>query len=93
MTSTVTLDAAGSRYVITVEGEEAGFAAFDDEGERRVFTHTEIDDAYAGRGLGGVLVAGALDDVRETGRRAVPVCPFVRSYVSRHHDYDDIVDA
>ncbi len=86
------------RYEIAVAGRRAGFAAYVDRpggeggGQRRVFTHTEIDDAYAGQGLGGVLVRSALDAVRASGRRVVPVCPFVSAYLKRHPEYDDLVD-
>ena len=47
---------------------------------------------YEGQGLGAVLVKGALADVRASGRRAVPVCPFVAAYVKRHPEEADIVD-
>ena len=86
------------RYVISVDGRPAGFAAYVDRpggeggGQRRVFTHTEVDPAFEGQGLAGVLVAAALDDVRASGRRAVPVCPYVSAYVKRHPDYEDLVD-
>jgi uncharacterized protein len=86
------------RYEITVDGQRAGFAAYVDRpggeggGQRRVFTHTEIDDAYAGQGLAGVLVSAALDAVRASGRRAVPVCPYVSAFLKRHPEYDDLVD-
>ena len=45
-----------------------------------VLVHTDIDPAYEGQGLGSVLVKGALDDLRERGLRAVPLCP-VRAQV------------
>jgi predicted GNAT family acetyltransferase len=28
--------------------------------------------------------------VRDGGERFVPLCPFIRAYVERHHDYDDL---
>ncbi|MEO7236406.1 MAG: GNAT family N-acetyltransferase [Lapillicoccus sp.] len=86
------------RYEITVAGRRAGFAAYVDRpggeggGQRRVFTHTEIDENFGGQGLGSVLVAGALDAVRASGRRVVPVCPFVSAYLKRHPEYEDLVD-
>ncbi|HZB70890.1 MAG TPA: GNAT family N-acetyltransferase [Acidimicrobiales bacterium] len=58
-----------------------------------VFTHTEVDDAYEGQGVGGTLVRGALDDVRRRGAQVVPLCPFVRSWIERHPDYQDLVAA
>ncbi len=89
---------AEHRYEITVAGRRAGFAAYVDRpggeggGQRRVFTHTEIDPNFEGQGLGGVLVKGALDAVRASGRRVVPVCPFVSAYLKRHAEYEELVD-
>lgn len=72
------------RYELLVEGRLAGFAAYSDRDQVRVFTHTEVDPAYAGQGLASTLVQAALDDVRQRGLRFVAVCPFVRSYLQRH---------
>jgi predicted GNAT family acetyltransferase len=44
-----------------------------------------------GRGLGSRLVAGALDDIRARGLRAVPLCPFAAAYARRHPEYADLV--
>ena len=76
-----------SRFEIHVDGRPAGFAAYrmKDPG-LIVFTHTEIDDAYGGRGLGSTLVRAALDAARDRGLAVRPDCPFVRAYVARHPD-------
>ena len=50
-----------SRYEVTVDGELAGFAQYRDVEGRRVFTHTEVFDAFEGKGVGSALAAGALD--------------------------------
>ncbi|WAL63259.1 GNAT family N-acetyltransferase [Amycolatopsis cynarae] len=81
---------AENRYEIRVDGELAGFTAYRDRGEQRVFYHTEIAEAFGGRGLSGVLVGQALTDVRESGRTAVPVCPLVAAYLRKHPEYADI---
>ena len=57
-----------------------------------MFTHTEIDPDAEGSGLGGTLVRGALDDVRQKGGRVVPRCSFVRGWIERHPEYGDLVD-
>lgn len=80
------------RYEIHAGGQRAGLTAYRDRDRQRVFFHTEIDDAYAGQGLAGRLIREALDDVRASGRRIVPVCPFVAAYLSKHDAYDDITD-
>lgn len=81
-----------SRYEITVDGEQGGFTAYVDRGQQRIFYHTEISEAFSGRGLGSSLVGAALADVRVAGLRAVPVCPFVKKYVDNHPDAEDLVD-
>jgi predicted GNAT family acetyltransferase len=80
------------RYEILVEGERAGLTAFRDRGEQRVFYHTEIGDAFAGRGLAAHLVGHALADVRAQGLRIVPVCPYVAKYLTKHGEFADITD-
>jgi predicted GNAT family acetyltransferase len=72
-------------------GVVAGFAAYRRSDDRVVFTHTEVDDAFEGRGIGSTLVRGALDAVRGEGVRVVAQCPFVKSYLDEHQEYADLV--
>jgi predicted GNAT family acetyltransferase len=82
----------GHRYEAVVDGEVAGFAEYQLTDELIVFTHTEVDDAYEGKGVGSALVRGALDDVRAlANRKVLPLCPFVKAYISRHREYTDLV--
>ncbi|MDQ0758872.1 GNAT family N-acetyltransferase [Streptomyces canus] len=83
---------ARHRYEILVDGRRAGLAAYRDRGAQRVFFHTEVDDAFAGQGLGAELVQAALADVRESGKRVVPVCPYVAKFLKRHGEFADITD-
>ncbi|WP_433544149.1 GNAT family N-acetyltransferase (plasmid) [Streptomyces sp. CA-294286] len=80
------------RYEILVGGTTAGLTAYRDRDDQRVFHHTEVDDAFAGQGLASVLVARALSDVRASGRRIVPVCPYVAKFLDRHGEFADLVD-
>jgi len=84
---------AEQRYDVFVDDEPAGFAAYRLEPGRIVFTHTEIDDAFEGQGVGSALAAAALDDARARGLRVVPQCPFIAGYIDRHPAYADLVDA
>ncbi|KUN03371.1 GNAT family acetyltransferase [Streptomyces yokosukanensis] len=81
-----------NRYEILVAGEHAGLVAYRDRGEQRVFYHTEIDDAFAGQGLASRLVQEALADTRASGKRIVPVCPYVAKFLKRHDEFTDITD-
>jgi predicted GNAT family acetyltransferase len=75
------------RYDLLVAGEIAGMAEYRDREGRRIFFHTEVHDAYAGRGLGNRLARGALDDALARGLHIVPRCPFIRAWLERHPDY------
>lgn len=80
------------RYAAYVDGELAGFAAYDVDGDRIVFTHTEVDDAHEGQGVGSALARGALDDVRSEGSaKVVPQCAFIRGWIDKHPDYQDLL--
>ena len=74
------------------DGTVLGFSAYRRSGETVLFTHTEVDDAQEGKGVGSVLVRGALDDVRRAGGKIRPLCPFVKEYVDRHEEYADLVE-
>jgi predicted GNAT family acetyltransferase len=90
--TTVRDNPEAGRYEASVDaGVVAGFAEYRDAAGVRVFTHTEVDDAFEGQGVGSALVRGALDDVRERGMRIRVRCPFVKAYLERHDEYADLV--
>lgn len=88
----VTVAREADKFTVAVEGKTVGLAAFGDRDGQRVFSHTEVDEAFGGRGLATILVAEALAATRTEGLRIVAVCPMVAAYVKKHHDFDDIVD-
>jgi uncharacterized protein len=80
------------RYEVYSDGQLAGFAQYNRKGDRVVFTHTQIDDAFGGQGLGKVLAGEALDDVVASGKVIVPVCPFITSYLKKTDKYEGHVE-
>lgn len=87
----VTDNPTDHRYEARLDGALAGFAVYRDAPGRRIFTHTEVDPAFEGHGVGGVLASAALDDVRRSGLEVVPQCPFIAAYIERHPAYADLV--
>ena len=88
---TVVRNDAEHRYEIVVDGTVAGFTEIESRDGTVVMPHTVVDDAYAGQGLGGKLVSGALEDIRGRGERIVPECSYVRSFIEKHPEYGDLV--
>ncbi len=88
----VTDDPAQQRFEARVDGELTGFAEYLLSDGLITFTHTEVDPAFEGRGVGSALARGALDAVRAAGGRAVlPLCPFIKGWILRHPDYRDLM--
>jgi uncharacterized protein len=77
-------DEANARYELRRDGRVVASARYHREGDAVVFTHTEVDEALEGQGLGSRLAAFALDDVRGRGLKAVPRCSFIAAYIARH---------
>jgi predicted GNAT family acetyltransferase len=94
MTTIVSDNPTDSRYDVYSDGELAGFTTYELTGNQIAFNHTETFPAFAGKGLAKQLVAGALDDVRRRGLVVLPVCPYVRKFISLHAaNYLDLVPA
>lgn len=81
----VTLDEATSRYIIVVDGVQAGFIEIDESDAQVVFTHTEVSRDFEGKGVAGRLAHDALADVVERGKTIVPKCAYIARYLSRHN--------
>lgn len=56
-----------------------------------VIYHTEVDEAFNGKGYAKVLLTEAVRYARENGLKIAPLCPFVYAQFKRHPDqYQDI---
>ena len=85
---TVTHNAAQNRYELQADHGLA-IAAYRQQGDARIFTHTEVPPEDEGKGIGARIVKAALEDTRRQGFKIVPACSFVVAYVRRHPEFDD----
>jgi predicted GNAT family acetyltransferase len=79
------------RFEATVDGELAGFLTYRSRQGLLALIHTQVEDRFEGRGLGGRLARFALDQAREQGVEVLPFCPFVNGWMKRHREYVDLV--
>ena len=82
-----------ARFEILADGEVAGFVLYHLRGNEIAFTHSETDDRFRGHGLASQLVRTALDEARVRHLAVLPYCPFVRSWITEHREYADLVPA
>jgi predicted GNAT family acetyltransferase len=81
-----------SRYEAHIDGQLAGFAEYHLRSSSIVFTHTEVDEAFEGHGVGGALVRKSLDEIRAAGvYDVITICPFYKAWVEKHPDYQDLL--
>ena len=83
-------DRDASQYVAEIDGDRAGFAEYRLANDLIVFSHTEVDPRFEGQGIGSALARFGLDDARRRGLSVITVCPFVRDWMARHPDYQDL---
>jgi predicted GNAT family acetyltransferase len=93
MSLEITHDSNNHRYVAWVDEVPAGLIEYHLREGALALTHTLVEPAYEGRGVGGALVKQALDEARSQGWTVLPFCPFVHAYLLKHPEYLDLVAA
>jgi predicted GNAT family acetyltransferase len=84
---------ASRSYEVTADAEVVGTLAYGNAADRIVVLHTRVAPRYRGRGVASRLVEAALTDARLDGRTVTDYCGFVSSFVGRHPEYADLMDA
>ena len=87
----ITDQPAQHRYEARIGGELAGYCEYNLLSEAIMFTHTEVLEAFEGRGVGSALARHVLDRARSDGKQVIPVCQFIAGYIRKHRDYADLV--
>jgi uncharacterized protein len=58
---------------------------------RILFDHTEVPEPLEGQGLAGKLIGTALDYARANHLLVLATCSYVRNFLRKHPEYQDIV--
>jgi hypothetical protein len=80
----------GRRYYIPLSGEAAEATYSEGEDGTRSFNHTYVPDAMRGQGIAERLVRYALDDTIRSGHGFVAACPYVKKFVEKHPEYQEV---
>ncbi len=88
--SEVTDNKTKQRYELAVDGHIA--ASYYKVADGVVtFVHTEVPSELGGKGIGSKLTAGALNLVRADGLKVIAQCPFVKAFLDKHPEYNDLL--
>ncbi|HYW07359.1 MAG TPA: GNAT family N-acetyltransferase [Longimicrobium sp.] len=77
---------AEGRYEFTTDGQTAVLAYTVEKGMLSL-DHTVVPPELEGRGIGSKLAKFALDEARAGGKKILPRCSFIRTYLERHPEY------
>jgi uncharacterized protein len=80
------------RFEAWADGKLAGFAQYIRRDDLVVLTHTEVDPAFEGHGVGGVLARVALDDALARNLPVRAQCPFIADWIARNPDYEHALE-
>jgi len=84
------------------DGNKGFFRALDDKTQAGLMTyswagndkfiidHTEVDQAYGGKGIGKQMVMAAVEFARENNLKIIPLCPFAKSVFDKVAEIQDV---
>ncbi|MBN3860454.1 N-acetyltransferase [Neisseriaceae bacterium PsAf] len=75
-----------SRFEIEVDGHIA-FVTYEFFDGGIAYIHTVVPSEIGGKGIASYLVKYVLDDAQKKGLKVDPVCPFIKSYIDKHPEY------
>jgi predicted GNAT family acetyltransferase len=74
-----------------VDGGAVAFLTYRMKGDAVEYLHSETPAELQGRGYASALAKFALERDKASGRKVIPTCPFVKTYIERHPEYASLV--
>ena len=84
-------DPVHHRFVAVVEGREAHLSYQPAGAGVLDYESTFVPEQLRDRGIASTIVREALDYARQGHYRVIPSCWFVRGFVERHPEYQDLI--
>lgn len=60
--------------------------------DKFIIDHTEVNEAYNGRGIGKQLLMKAVEFARENSLKIIPLCPFAKGLFDRLPEIGDVLN-
>lgn len=79
-------------FEIYFEGSKAGEMTYTWAGEDKfIIDHTEVDEAYSGKGLAKQLVIAGVEYAREHGKKVIPLCTYAKATIGKNPELQDVL--
>jgi hypothetical protein len=88
-TQPVTHNAEAQRFETKIQGHLARADYRMHDGVMHL-VHTEVPVRFEGRGIAATLVRAALAHARAYGLKVHPACSYVRTFMARNREFDDL---
>ena len=79
------------RFEVLIDGEKA-FLEYRMKGDDIAFMHTEVPESLSGKGIASALAVYAFTYAKENNLPVIVYCPFVKTYLKRHPEYNAQLD-
>lgn len=79
-------------FEIYDEGQKAGEMTYTWAGDDKfIIDHTEVDEAYGGKGLAKQLVYAGAEYARKNGKKVIPLCTYAKATFDKNQDLQEIL--
>lgn len=85
----VTHNPAENRFETWIEGELSKLDYMEDR-DSILMMHVGVHPQHRGQGVAGKLTRVALEYAKDKSLRVIPMCSYVRAYISRHPEYVEL---
>ncbi|TGK07828.1 N-acetyltransferase [Leptospira semungkisensis] len=89
--SSVEHDTSARKFFLIEEGREAHLMYREIGANVWDLYHTFVPSEFRGKGIASQLADKALSEARKSGKKIIPNCSYVQTYLKRHPEYSDIV--
>ena len=81
---------ASHRFEAVVEGKTA-FIDYKLKDDEMKVLHTEVPKELEGRGIAGTMTRQVLEYIDTHHLQLIPLCPYMKSYLKKHPEYEHLV--
>ncbi len=79
-------------FIAEIHGERAGLMTYTWENKTQfIIDHTEVEEAFNGKGVGKELVHAAVDYARKNNFKIIPHCSFARAVLNKTPEFNDVL--